>query len=300
MKNLLNTYFIIALITVTSYSQVGIGTTTPQAALDIVSTDKGLLIPRVSLTNLNAPSISAVVAYSTMVFNTNNATGIGYYYWDNTEWISIGGSSSSTDSWTEDGNAISNYVNNAYTGTNASAQLGDIRDQNFGTNDPDWQFNGDFERLGTTNNRPLFLTQDNEPNFLIANKRIFAMSRGNTNSPAYTFYDAPNTGMSAITRWTNNASGKGRTFDGSSSSTLNRSELQFSVDGNNIITLDDSETIINNKLRINDVLKLVDDTDFTPTGGGSTSGQNGDIRRKGDNLFMKTSSGWMKFRLVTP
>jgi hypothetical protein len=298
MKKYIIAIIIIAIQTITA--QVGIGTTTPQSILDIQSTNSGLLIPRVSLTNLSLPTISGTVPYSTLIFNTNNVTGEGYYYWDNTEWISLGGSSSSSDSWLEDGNNVSNYVNNTYTGTNASAQTGDLRDQNFGTNDPDWRFNGDFERLGTTNNRPLFLVHDNQPNFLIANKRIFAMSRGNTNSPAYTFYDAPRTGMSAITRWVNNSRGKGRSFDGSSSSTLNRSELQFSVDGINIMTLDNSETIINNKLRINDVLKLVDDTDFTPTGGGSTSGQNGDIRRKGDDLFMKTSSGWMKFRLVTP
>lgn len=300
MKNLLNLYFSIAFITVSSYSQVGIGTTTPEAALDIVSTDSGLLIPRVSLTNLNAPSISAVVAYSTMVFNTNAATGEGYYYWDSTEWVSLGGSTTSTDAWEEDGNTLGNYVNNIYTGTTASSQTGDLRDQNFGTNDPDWQFTSDFERLGTTNNRPLFLTQDNEPNFLIANKRMFAMSRGNTNGPAYTFYDAPRTGMSAITRWTNNSRGKGRTFDGNSSSTLNRSELQFSVDGDNIMTLDNSETIINNKLRINDVVRLSDDTDFVATGGGTTAGDTGDIRRNGDDLFMRTSSGWRKFRLVAP
>ena len=66
------------------------------------------------------------------------------------------------------------------------------------------------------------------------------------------------------------------------------------------MTLDDSETVINNKLRINDVVRLSDDTDFVATGGGTTSGNIGDIRRNGDDLFMITSSGWRKFRLVAP
>jgi len=37
-------------------AQVGIGTTTPQGALDITSTTDGLLIPRVSLGGTNFPA----------------------------------------------------------------------------------------------------------------------------------------------------------------------------------------------------------------------------------------------------
>lgn len=60
-------------------AQVGISTTTPQAALDITSTDSGILIPRVALnssadtgTVLN-PDGTALVE-GTMVYNNGNGT----------------------------------------------------------------------------------------------------------------------------------------------------------------------------------------------------------------------------------
>src|ERR1035437_9429623 len=73
-------------------NNVGIGTLTANssAMLDIVSTSKGLLIPRVSLTNINlyAP-ITGTPVTSLLVYNTNAAmTGgsIGYWYWDGVKW----------------------------------------------------------------------------------------------------------------------------------------------------------------------------------------------------------------------
>ena len=73
-------------------NNVGIGTLTPNASamLDIVSTTKGLLIPRVSLTNINvyAP-IVGVPIISLLVYNTNASMtggGIGYWYWDGAKW----------------------------------------------------------------------------------------------------------------------------------------------------------------------------------------------------------------------
>ncbi len=52
MKKLL----FILLFPLIGFTQVGINTTTPDASsmLDITSTDKGLLIPRISIPNLNA------------------------------------------------------------------------------------------------------------------------------------------------------------------------------------------------------------------------------------------------------
>ena len=87
-------------------AQVGIGTITPNAALDVVAgaNNYGLLIPRISLTATNVaapvknPATGAfltntVAEIGTMIFNTNTTAGTygvtpGIYFWDGTEWIS--------------------------------------------------------------------------------------------------------------------------------------------------------------------------------------------------------------------
>jgi hypothetical protein len=77
-----------------SYAQVGVGTPAPDTStmLDIVSNNKGIMIPRVSLSgttdattmvNGNRPSL--------LVFNTQTIGDIkpGYYYWYNSKWNKI-------------------------------------------------------------------------------------------------------------------------------------------------------------------------------------------------------------------
>ncbi|MBL4594338.1 MAG: tail fiber domain-containing protein [Flavobacteriales bacterium] len=58
------------------------------ALLDISSTNKGLLIPRVSIANLTliAPIVGSATT-SMLVYNTNAGTGLGYYYWDGADWV---------------------------------------------------------------------------------------------------------------------------------------------------------------------------------------------------------------------
>jgi subtilisin-like proprotein convertase family protein len=93
---------IILLITIVctiSYSQVGINNTSPEAQLDIKATDKGMLIPRVSLTSLTTalpvtnPNGGAVVT-STLVYNSNTSLGVGFYYWNGSKWIRLADNSS--------------------------------------------------------------------------------------------------------------------------------------------------------------------------------------------------------------
>ncbi|WP_177169159.1 hypothetical protein [Flavobacterium terrigena] len=108
MKKSLLTTLIIVVNSTSIFSQVGIGTTNPSAssALDINSTNSGLLIPRISLTSstdvLTIPSPTT----SLLVYNTATISDIvpGFYYWD-TKWNSLQDSKTGTD-WKVTGNAI--------------------------------------------------------------------------------------------------------------------------------------------------------------------------------------------------
>ncbi len=85
--------FTLLLITTTT-AQVGINTTTPSpgALLDISSTDKGLLAPRVDIIDLNTIlPITGGSTESLLVYNTNTTTGKGFYYWNGSKWIGMGG-----------------------------------------------------------------------------------------------------------------------------------------------------------------------------------------------------------------
>jgi hypothetical protein len=79
-----------------AFSQVGIGTQNPnsESILDIVSTDKGILIPRVNLTSatqdLDGDTTQPV---GLMVFNTGTIIPLGFYFWNGTEWRNVKDSS---------------------------------------------------------------------------------------------------------------------------------------------------------------------------------------------------------------
>ena len=59
------------------------------AMLDIKSTDKGLLIPRVALTNTSLASPITSPATSLLVYNTATTGDVtpGYYYWNGNQWV---------------------------------------------------------------------------------------------------------------------------------------------------------------------------------------------------------------------
>lgn len=76
-------------------AQQGFGTNTPDksSAVDIVSTKRGLLIPRIALTATNAASPVTSPANSLLVYNTaTTSTGTndvtpGFYFWDTDHWV---------------------------------------------------------------------------------------------------------------------------------------------------------------------------------------------------------------------
>jgi uncharacterized protein (TIGR02145 family) len=63
------TLLAILLLTATTYAQVGIGTTTPAGALDIVSTTSGLVLPRVANTSVVVNPNGGAIENGTMVYD---------------------------------------------------------------------------------------------------------------------------------------------------------------------------------------------------------------------------------------
>jgi len=73
-------------------AQIGIFTTSPDAsaALDLYSTHKGLLIPRITLSsNLASPVPVSNPASGLLVFNIGTNQPIGFYYWNSGSWSFI-------------------------------------------------------------------------------------------------------------------------------------------------------------------------------------------------------------------
>ena len=83
-------FVIMFFLTLTTFAQVGIGTTTPNpdAALEISSTNSGILLPRLALTATNSPAPLSVDVAGMIVYNTSNEADVspGFYYNDGTNW----------------------------------------------------------------------------------------------------------------------------------------------------------------------------------------------------------------------
>ncbi|MDT8411306.1 MAG: tail fiber domain-containing protein [Vicingaceae bacterium] len=130
------------------------------AMLDISSANKGLLIPRVNITNLAA--IAPIVGSTTtsmLVYNTNATTGLGYHYWDGTKWVRF----FTGNAWELTGNA----------GTNATTNF-----------------------LGTTDNIALRIRTNNTNRFeFTTNGRFRSFNGGSAAAPTYSWTGDPNTGV---------------------------------------------------------------------------------------------------------
>ena len=95
-----STFFLVifCLSAFTSIAQTGIGTTTPDpsAKLDVSSTNKGFLPPRVTLASSSDITTIPNPVTALLVYNTGNNVNLsaGYYYWNGTAWTKIGNSGS--------------------------------------------------------------------------------------------------------------------------------------------------------------------------------------------------------------
>jgi len=128
-----------------AFSQVGIGTTSPNGALDVTSTTDGLIMPRVALTNTTTATVVTPTA-SELVYNTATAGDVtpGFYYWDGVKWVRFTTSTTPNNSWLLLGN----------TGTTASTNFLGTTDNvalNFRVN------NIKAGRIGVTTDKSTFL-----------------------------------------------------------------------------------------------------------------------------------------------
>lgn len=98
-------------------AQVGVGTTTPLGAMDVTSTNEGILIPRVALSATNVATVLTPTV-SELVYNTftsalgPNQVSPGYYYWNGTIWVPV--TTGSLNAWSLTGDlgttTASNFI----------------------------------------------------------------------------------------------------------------------------------------------------------------------------------------------
>lgn len=124
MKNVL-LLLALALTINISNAQVAIGTISPNPSslLDLTSSNRGLLIPRIALKSSTDIITIPSPATSLLVYNTAIATDItpGFYYWDQ-KWVALrsgvttsGATSGAAPGWTQSGNTA---TDSDYIGTN--------------------------------------------------------------------------------------------------------------------------------------------------------------------------------------
>ena len=123
MKTILTLIVIAALAFTSIYAQVGIGTTTPEAALDVSSTNDGLLFPRVALTatdvaTINTPTVSELVYNTATSAPGPNQVTPGFYYWNDSIWVRVATGSN----WSLTGNSGSD-PNTNFIGTTDNQPL---------------------------------------------------------------------------------------------------------------------------------------------------------------------------------
>ncbi|MCX7769421.1 MAG: hypothetical protein N2110_10455, partial [Flavobacteriales bacterium] len=130
MKATSKVFLVLALVVTSgkSWAQgVGINTdgSAPDASalLDVKSTDKGILVPRLPLVNVNNPNPVSSPATGLLVYNTNasvvGGSGTGFYYWNGSQWVRL---DISNGDWRLVGNAGTNPANN-FLGTTDNVDL---------------------------------------------------------------------------------------------------------------------------------------------------------------------------------
>ncbi|GAB4279547.1 MAG: hypothetical protein Kow0068_03570 [Marinilabiliales bacterium] len=120
MRSYFIVFTLVLSINLFSQNNIGIGTTTPNssAMLDITSTDKGLLIPRVTLNDASTAAPVTSPAEGLLIYNYNGTEPHGFWYWDGTQWVQVGSGSGTggtlDDAYNYGGNGAGRIINADY------------------------------------------------------------------------------------------------------------------------------------------------------------------------------------------
>jgi hypothetical protein len=107
--------------TVSVFAQIKVGdnptTLNPDALLEIETTNKGLLLPRVALTSTTDAAPLSAHVQGMIVYNTADVPApgdvtTGYYYNDGTQWVRLAGDNSIANEWMITGNAGTDEASN--------------------------------------------------------------------------------------------------------------------------------------------------------------------------------------------
>ncbi|CAM3841287.1 MULTISPECIES: hypothetical protein [Flavobacterium] len=192
-------YFkIIFLFSVSLTAQVGIGTTTPNASsvLDVSSSNKGVLLPRVGLvSSTDVVTVSSPIK-GLIVYNKGTAglTPAGLYRWSGTKWNAFVDESSSTLQGGTVGNSFSNTVVSIrnrpvtmsspmgtqllrYNGT-SWVNSNDVSSQNWLLTGNTFTNNTHF--LGTTDDTKMTLRSFNQSFFEFGRRQTLGLTQGYT------------------------------------------------------------------------------------------------------------------------
>lgn len=117
MKKIQCSLFLILFFVISTLNaQVGINTTTPNAQLEIKSSDQanptntdGLIIPKIDVFPATNPTAAqqGMMVYLTTTVGVNSP---GFYYWDGASWKSVGGTGGGS------GSAFTHYIGELYGG----------------------------------------------------------------------------------------------------------------------------------------------------------------------------------------
>ena len=98
MKNKYYLFTGLIFLNIVVHAQVKIGNNSTSinsaSILELETTNKGLVFPRVSLTSVSSSSpLPATLLTGTVIYNTNasvtNGNGVGLYYWNGSSWTIV-------------------------------------------------------------------------------------------------------------------------------------------------------------------------------------------------------------------